>query len=263
MEREVTGLYLSGHPMDDYRDAVKRLDVAVIGEVLAAFDETADNPNGNMNRKAGFRDNQKVVLAGVIESVKTKPTRSNSLMAYLNLNDGTGSIELLAFQRVIDESGGYMQTETLVLAYGRITERDDKAPQIFLDTLRPITDTNNLTSSEYAKEKSLYGITSPTREEMPFPHGDEKFFNRVSLDKNYRTLFIKIDSEDSPEYERLKLVHMMFPGNEQMVIHFGDTKKNVGAKCLIHDAFVGELQDMLGKENIVIRLNEQQKEEAE
>jgi len=207
MEREVTGLYLSGHPMDDYRDLVKSFDAVGIGEIIVDFSRE--------DGKKMFKDDQKIVVAGVIESVKTKPTRNNSLMAYLTIDDGSGSIELIAFQRVIDDSGADMQVEAPVLAYGRLSERDDKDPQIVLDKLRLIT--NSL---------------SPVQE---------------------KKLYVKIQGENSPQYERLKLVHMMFPGQDRMVLHFEDTKKSVGARCLIHDAFVSELREMLGAENIVVR----------
>jgi len=230
MEREVTGLYLSGHPMDDYRDPVKRLNAVNIGDVLAAFVKSTDDTAGNTTGNKRFKDNQKIVIAGVIESVKTKPTRNNSLMAYLTLDDGTGSIELLAFQRVIDESGGYMKTESLVLAYGKISDRDEKEPQIVLDVLRPITDADNLTAPGSGAGNRVKDVSS-----------------------DGKTLFVKLNSEDSPEYEHLKLVHMMFPGNERMVIHFEDTGKNVGAKCIIHDALLEELKSMLGDENVVVR----------
>jgi len=231
MEREVTGLYLSGHPMDDYRDAVKRLRAVNIGDILADLSKSTENAAGNNDGRSRFSDNQKIVLAGVVEAVKTKPTRNNSLMAYLTLDDGTGSIELLAFQRVIDESGGYMQTESLVLAYGKISDRDEKDPQIVLDALRPISDANQITN-----HKSQ--ITNERLGNVP---------------QDGKTLFVKLRSEDGPEYERLKLVHMMFPGNERMVIHFEDTKKNVGAKCLIHGALLEELKTMLGNKNVVVR----------
>ena len=235
MEREVTGLYLSGHPMDDYRDVVKRFNAVCIGEVLSCFSPASENETGKPSEGKKFHDNQKIVLSGVIESVKTKPTKNNSLMAYISLDDGTGSIEMLAFQRVIDESGNYMQTESLVIAYGRISERDEKDPQIVLDSLRPITDTNNITSyKSQTANKSADSTGQPSGEAG-------------------KTLFVKLDSEDSPEYERLKLVHMMFPGSEKMIVHFGDTKKNFGTKCIIHDAFVKELNEMLGSERVVIR----------
>ena len=226
MEREVTGLYLSGHPMDDYRDSVKRLNAVDIADVLGDF----SREDGNVR----FKDNQKITLAGVIETVKTKPTRNNSLMAYLSLDDGTGNIELLAFQRVIDEAGGYMQPESLVLAYGKISARDEKEPQIVLDALRPITDAKNLTApTQFSQQYESAANTTPAPPQ--------------------KTLYVKLNSEECPEYERLKLVHMMFPGNQRMVIHFDDTKRNVGAKCIIHEAFLAELNSMLGDNNVVVR----------
>jgi DNA polymerase-3 subunit alpha len=237
MEREVTGLYLSGHPMDDFRDAVKRLGAVSIGDVLVDFSKSPDNAAGSTSDKARFRDDQKVVLAGVIEAVKTKPTRNNSLMAYLTLDDGTGSIELLAFQKVIDNSGGYMQIESLVIAYGKISDRDDKDPQIVLDALRPVSDAERLTAPKQGVGSREQGIGNREQE--------------TGLEQ--RTLFVKLRSEDSQEYERLKLVHMMFPGNERMVIHFDDIKKNVGAKCMIHEALLEELKSMLGDENVKVR----------
>jgi len=235
MEREVTGLYLSGHPMDEYKSVVKRVDAVNIGDVLAAFSGPGENNTGDRKKIGSFKDNQKITLAGVIESIKTKPTRNNSLMAYLSIDDGTGTIEMLAFQRVLDESGVYMQIEAPVLAYGRISERDDKEPQLVLDMLRPITDLNNMTA--YPKE-----TFSGNRNGSGSKNGN-----------GGKTLYVKINSETSPQYERLKQIHMMFPGHERMVIHFEDSKKNVGAGCVIHEAFINELNTMLGSENIVIR----------
>jgi len=224
MEREVTGLYLSGHPMDEHRDMIKRAGAVGIGEILADFSAE----EGNIK----FKDNQKLFVAGVIESVKTKPTRNNTLVAYLDIDDSTGSIELLAFQRAIDESGNYMQVGTAVILSGRISARDDKAPQIVVEKLRPITAaTANLTPETIDKSNSdNHALFAPNR-----------------------TLFLKLPSENSPEYERLKLIHMMFPGKERMIIHFSDTKKNVGTKCVIHPALITELNEMLSENNVVVK----------
>jgi DNA polymerase-3 subunit alpha len=223
-EREVTGLYLSGHPMDEYRNMTRKTGAVNISEILSDF-----------SREGGaikFSDNQQIIVAGILEDVKTKPTRNNSLMAYLPLDDSSGSIEMLAFQRTIDEFGAYMQTNTPVLVTGSLSARDEKDPQIVVNTLRPIQ-----------------GLGDGGRERGETKEG------RAALgdDRQDRALCVKLRSEDSPEYERLKLVHMMFPGSERMVIHFGDTKKTVGAKCVIHEAFVNELRESLGEENVVVR----------
>ena len=273
MEREVTGLYLSGHPMDEFRAAVSSVGAVGIGEILSDF----TNENGNVR----FTDDQYIVVAGIIESVRTRPTRNNTLMAYLGLDDGSGSIELLAFQRIIDDSGGYMQVSTPVIASGRLSFRDEKEPQIVLNSLRPITDASvayispssggngtqvnqpsgsggSGTQVNQPSGSSGWGAqATPTTSAMRSPGtgegGQASPGNAGAGNKQGETLFVKLGSEDSPEYERLKLVHMMFPGTERMVIHFVDTKKSVGARCVIHDALISELREMLGAENVVVR----------
>ena len=235
MEREVTGLYLSGHPMDEHRDAAKKAGASGISDILADF----AREGGNIK----FKDNQKIIVAGVIESVRTKPTRNNSLMSYLTLDDGFGMIELLAFQRSIDESGTYMQAGNAVITSGRLSARDEKPPQIVIDTLRPITDLAGLGAGAGGNKRE----TEPA---MAYINQSGVQANNAQKDK---TLFIKLDSEESPEYERLKLIHKMFPGKQQMVIYFSDTKKKTGAKCIIHDALIKELQEMLGKDNVVVK----------
>jgi len=211
MEREVTGLYLSGHPLDEYKDIAKRYSAARIGDILTDFAREEGNE--------AFKDNQKIVLAGVIESVRTKPTRNNSLMAYITLDDGSGSIELLAFQRAIDDAGTYMHPEEVVLVNGKLSERDEKDPQIVIDMLKPM------------KHIEQTGVIN----DLP------------------KCLYVKLHSEDSPQYEHLKLVQSMFPGHDKMVIRFEDTKKTVGASCTIHEALIKELTEKLGDSNVVVK----------
>ena len=244
VEREVTGLYLSGHPMDEYRKIAKEAGASGIGDILADFAQEGGNVK--------YKDNQPIIVAGVIESVRSKPTRNNTLMAYIALDDGSGNMELLAFQRVIDDSGGHMQPGTTIIASGKLSPRDEKEPQIVLEKLRPIADVVN---SEFGIRNSESGVSNGVGND-PTPELIAENGNSKAVDGSGpqgRTLFVKLRSETSPEYERLKLVHMMFPGRERMVIHFEDSKKNVGAKCIIHDALVKEFREMLGSENVVVQ----------
>ena len=130
MEKETTGLYLTGHPMDEYRETARRYHAAPIGAILSDFAKEEGNTD--------FQDGQKVNIAGVISSAKTKTTRNNSLMAYVTLEDDTGSMELLVFSRVLGESGSYIKENMPVLATGRISVRDEKAPQLMVDSVRPL-----------------------------------------------------------------------------------------------------------------------------
>jgi DNA polymerase-3 subunit alpha len=212
MEREVTGLYLTGHPMDEYNRAVKHLGAVSIGKILTDFSKEGGNTD--------FRDDQQVTIAGVISAVKTKTTRNNSLMAYITLEDGTGSMELLAFQRALDTGGVYVKDNLPVYITGKISARDEKEPQLVVDVIRPLSDMDPMPGEEVPAERKLY---------------------------------VKVPSEDNASYERLKRILVMFPGDDQMVIYFEDTKKKRGAKCVIHEALLQELNEMFGADNVVVK----------
>jgi DNA polymerase-3 subunit alpha len=237
MEHEVTGLYLTGHPMDEYRAVIKKIKAVAIGRILAdadtdseaARDDGTDEEFGvsaaaaRQGRLREFNDNQVVTLAGVISAAKTKATKNNSLMAYITLEDGTGSMELLAFQRALDQGGGYVREGLPVYITGKLSFRDEKAPQLVADTIRPLSDLD------------------------PMP--DEE----ISQEKQEKKLYVKLPGENSAVYERLKLVLQMFPGEGQLVLYFEDTKKKLGARCVFHDAFIAELEVMLGRDNVVLK----------
>jgi DNA polymerase-3 subunit alpha len=222
MEREVTGLYLCGHPMDEYRETVKKAGAVGISDILADF----ARETGNVK----FTDNQKITVAGVIESVRTRMTRNNSTMAHIALDDGFGTIELLAFQQAIDKSGSYMVADNAVIVSGRLSARDEKEPQIVVDTLCLIR------NSEFGIRNSVsHGGASPP--------------------KGGRTLYVKIDSEHSEAHDLVRLAHKNFLGSEDMIIHFADTRKTVKGACSISEEFVVSLTEMLGSGNVVVKGN--------
>ena len=95
MEKETTGLYLSGHPMDDYREQLR--DIPHIAAIL----EDAQNPDGPQQ----FYDGMELTIAGIVQTVRQKTTKNHSLMAYVTLEDSTASMELLVFSRTLDRSG--------------------------------------------------------------------------------------------------------------------------------------------------------------
>ena len=214
MEKETTGLYLTGHPMDEYRALARQCKAAPIGAILADFAQEGGPTT--------YRDEQRVTLAGVVASARTKTTRSNTLMASVVLEDDTGSMEMLVFARVLGEAGPYLKEGVPVLAEGRLSVRDEKAPQLMCDRVRPL---------EHVK-----GSQPPAEE-----------------GRKARRLYIRIPSLEDPRWEKIRLVLTMFPGTEQMKVRCADTGKLLGTPCLVHDALIRELQELLGAENVVVK----------
>jgi len=216
MEKATTGLYLSGHPMDHYRDAVRKLHAPTIVSIIEDFSRE--------NGPERFTDGQRITIAGVITSSKTKTTKNNSLMAYVMVEDDTASMELLCFSRVLETCGAYMKENQAVVVKGRLSVRDEKAPQIMCDSIYPLSTVEG-------------GIPEPQpRQEAP---GE--------------TLFLKFPSLSDPAIRHMKLVFQMFPGKSTVKMVMADTRKVYATQALLHPALVQEAQETLGHENVVVK----------
>ena len=216
MEKETTGLYLSGHPMDQYRDAVRRLGAPTIGSILADFAQ-----EGGPTR---FADDQRVTICGIVTSSKTKTTKNNSLMAYVTVEDDTASMELLCFARVLESCGAYLKENQAVVVKGRLSVRDEKAPQLLCDSAYPL------------------GGAEP-----PSPAG-----KRVQAVPG-QVLYLKFPSLDHPSVRHMKLVFQMFPGTTAVKMVMADTRKVYGTHAVLHEALLQEARETLGDENVVVK----------
>ncbi len=227
MEKETTGLYLTGHPMDEYRAAVKKIGASPIGAVMNDF-AAEDGPRS-------FADGQYITVAGVVAGARTRPTKNNSLMSYITLEDDTGAMEVIAFQRVLDQSAMFIKDNAALIVRGRISVRDEKEPQLMADTIRPIEEADSMKAA----------AARPDGAPKPAPHGDDPAAQQK--------LWVKLPAADDPRIKRIELILTMFPGQQQMVIYCAREKRKLTARCIIHDSLVAELKEMLGEENVVVK----------
>jgi len=213
MEKETTGIYISGHPMDDYRPLLRGTHVL---SMAALTDE--ENP---------LQDDQIVSVAGIVQSIKLKTTRNNSSMAYVTVEDDTSSLEMIAFSRVLEQYSGYLRENNAVVITGRLSLREDKEPQIVINRVRPIAD--------FAKE------TPAVQQEAP------------PMQVLNGKLYLRIPSEASPQYRKVRAIIQMFPGNSPAVLYFADTGNRRGSRCTIAPIMLGELKHLLGEANVVVK----------
>jgi len=214
MEKETTGIYISGHPMDDYRPYLRNTHVVHIGKL--------------MDEESHFEDDQIVSVAGIVQNVKMKTTRNNSMMAYVTVEDDTAAIEMLAFSNVLSQYGGYLRENSPVVVTGRLSVRDDKEPQIVINRARPISD--------YANE--ALAPAEPVQKRSAPRTG---------------TLYLRLPSEDQKLYPKIRAILNMFPGENAVVLYFADTKQRRGTRCVLMDSLLGELKNVLGEGNVVLK----------
>ena len=210
MEKETTGIYLSGHPMDDYRTFLRGTNVVPIAALTA--------------EDSRYADDQIVSVAGIVQSVKMKTTRNNSMMAYVTVEDDTASMEMIAFSNVLSEHGGYLKENFPVVVTGRLSQREDKDPQIVINRVRPISD--------YSQK--------PPAPVPPEPPAGGK-------------LYLRLPGETGKLYPKVRAILNMFPGDNSVVLYFADSGLRRGTRAMLAGSMLRELTNVLGKENVVLK----------
>ena len=213
MEKETTGIYLSGHPMDDYRGYLRNTHVIPMGALMEE-----DN---------GYADDQIISVAGIVQTVKMKTTRNNSMMAYVTVEDDTASIEMLAFSNVISQYGGYLKENMPVVITGRLSLRDDKEPQIVINRARPISDFARENTPQDAQPQPVKPLSG--------------------------TLYLRLPSEEGGLFPKIRAILNMFPGDSTAVVYFADTKQRRGTRCALDQRMLSELKNVLGEANVVVK----------
>ena len=168
-----------------------------------------------------------LTLAGIVTSSKTKTTKNNTLMAYVVVEDETGSIEMLCFSRMLDLCGAYLRENQAVVVKGKLSVRDEKAPQLMCDSAYPL-------------ETAEGGLAPP-----PAAKSDKLLKGEI--------LYLKFPSLDHPSVRHMKLVFSMFPGTTPVRLVMADTRKVFATQILLHRALVAEAKEVLGEENVVIK----------
>ncbi|MEG6566410.1 DNA polymerase III subunit alpha [Thermoanaerobacterium saccharolyticum] len=130
MEKETMGLYISGHPLDEYQDDIRRIANCTTRDLKNSDDSFA--------KKTAF-DDQDVVLVGIVESKKIKFTKNNNMMAFVNLADLYGTIEVIVFPAVYEKYSKFLSEDLPVVVKGKVSLREDEEPKILCDEVKPLT----------------------------------------------------------------------------------------------------------------------------
>lgn len=129
MEKEVAGIYLSGHPLDDYREDLEKMKYPHISEII-------DEPNNS-----GYFDGSEVSVVGIISLRREKLTRSNTNMAFITLEDFTGSIESIVFPKVLTRLDSLLAENSIVMLHGRLDIKEDEGVKLIVDSATPFAGT--------------------------------------------------------------------------------------------------------------------------
>lgn len=213
LEKQITGLYISGHPMDEYKDITDAVKADVISQIL-----DSDSSFGSK-----YKDNSRVKLYGIISKVEKKSTKSNSTMCFVTLEDLSASIECIVFSRQYAERVHLLQAGNIVLINGRLSMREDREPSVVCETIEP-NPKNILKDREKPQKKQRKGIF------LRVDNADSPCMRKINI-------LLDIFKGDFPVY--------IFFKDSGKYEHMGYVKMN--------NPMCNEFKEIIGEENVVIR----------
>jgi len=136
MEKEMLGLYISGHPLSEFDKEIKKMVTLHSSELN--IDTNQNEEAYLLNDGKNISDGMNVVVGGIITSKKTKTTRNNNLMAFVTLEDLYGMMEVIVFPTTLEKYAGLVVEENIVLIRGRLSIREDEQPKIICEDISPL-----------------------------------------------------------------------------------------------------------------------------
>ena len=152
MEKATTGLYLSGHPMDHYRDAVRKLGAPTIGSILEDFAQEG-GPAALHRRPADHH------LPASSPPARRRPPRTTPLWPMSRWRTTPPPWNCCASARVLETCGAYLKENQAVVVKGRLSVRDEKAPQIMCDSIYPLSTVEGGIPEPQPKRETAAGET--------------------------------------------------------------------------------------------------------
>ena len=223
-EKSVTGLYITGHPLSEYAQALSCLTMNTAR--LAELMEGADHGLSS--------DGMKVQMGGMLTEVRQKSTKAGNLMGFATLEDLTGAIEALVFPKVLERVSTQLVPDTAVILAGRLSIREEEDPKLLLDTVEPL-----LTDAQAAQLRTS-GASPAKPGSETLPGG---------------TLYLRLPDDSAIAMVRPILARS--PGAVPVVLYILSTGAKLRAPQSLFvtptRALVDALGDMLGAKNVVLK----------
>jgi DNA-directed DNA polymerase III (polc) len=149
MEKEMTGIYITGHPLDEYAQSLKHQTSMEVERILLSHNQVLDEAptleieSDNNLMSGDINDGQIVVIGGMIVEVSRKVTRNNTIMAFLKLEDLSGIIEIIVFPKTLEKVNSLINNDSLVVIRGRVNLKEDELPKLICEEIQPLEKLNS------------------------------------------------------------------------------------------------------------------------
>ncbi len=210
MEKEMLGVYITGHPLEDYGERIERI------ETLTAEDLTHGGDEESIHNTV--RDGMPVTLAGMVSGKRILLTKKNTQMAFIQLEDLSGTVEVVVFPNVFERAKEFLSEDSVIVVKGTVNCREEEEPKILAEKIFLIDDYD----------------------------GDAL---RAAV-----KLRIPGDMDEQETLCDMKEILEAFPGDTPVIIYLTQSRKSLktGTNLWISpcDGFFSEIEKLVGKENI-------------
>ncbi len=265
MEKETTGLYMSGHPMTEHQRLAQSLGSAKTSDIVNSSATEVDSP---------YKDGDKIRLLGILSVVRKKITKNDTTMAFLTMEDIYGSIEVLVFPKKFDKYSEFFIEDEIVLLTGKVSLRDDEIPKLLCEEVVPLREIPDdeaylknykLPDRDYTLRQSAYSAYEHNAPANNVPAENKPINQDASVTKDKKPaggnpkkgLFLKVASQASDDCIKSRKMCSIFEGNIPVILYYNDIKKydfNTGIRTDNSPELIKGLQRFLGENNVVLRL---------
>ena len=251
MEKELLGLYVSGHPLADYAEKIEKI-TSISTDALS---NTEDNNE--------IHDGMSVIVAGIITSKRNLITKSNKSMAFIQLEDLYGTVEVIAFPNIFEKSFENIKEDKIVVVHGKLNFKEEEVPKIIADKIMSIDDYNldEITTDKYSanpifiKNQNNSSSNNANSDKM----GNNSYTNNKSDQRenaviktnslDYVYIEIPEDSNEGLALIQIKNLLNKHKGNTPVMIYSKVTEKKYKTKDDLWvsptDEFYEELDEIL------------------
>ena len=223
MEKEVSGLYLSGHPLDAYRAQIAQISTCTVAQL--------------QGEDAKQFDNQTVTLVCIVVRNKIMTTKSNTLMAFTTVEDLTGTMELLIFPRVLADCRAVLQENAVIVAHGRVSVKEEEPARLVVDGIQSI---------DSYDPAATFGRNRVQR------------VQREVSGEGVNGYFLTVPSRQCAEMQKIEnlLCNIFDGGTTRVYFRFADTGQKMLARhmAVVDDPLLrAELAQILGADNVKVQ----------
>ena len=234
MEKEIAGMYLSGHPLSEYDNYIKIIKTDKIGDILT-------------NDFGRYKDGQQIRLFAIINKIKNQITKSNQMMAFVTIEDKTGLMETLVFPKTLAEYGSYTYQDNIVEVIGTVNIRENEDPKMIVNCIKPAPSKDEL--------KNI-NLKNTINEDVKYKAAPVNTVDSHRVVKPNR-LYLKIPNRKGKKFQKVKNILELFCGSTMVVFYVEEEKKQYKAPLKmwaeVNDVLINELKYILGDENVVIK----------